>query len=389
LQYYAPIQIGGQMLNSIIDTGSTELVVVSTTCKTGCGEANKLFEPSRSQKFIQGSFKLKLSYGSGSITGQEAYDTVQVGDNIRAKNVPFWETYRASMPLIEVSDFQVILGVGPIPDNAGILRYGENNKKDDYAIPLYHLGINRFGTCLGREPMSPGYFIWNDDSANTDPSKFVKLRVPKTGFWMAKLEDLRLGNRPMACQKSACGATLDSGSSLITAPYSVKLNLEKAIRSYGAGCTTLHKLPQLSFKLDGVAFSLPAEAYFGKNPDGPADGANECRPTLAEISMTTQELGDMFILGVPFFRKYYAVFEQGALDGSRPPAMYVSKANGGCFPSSNPSAPEPFETRLSLSASRARTIDMSKVRVGPWLRRIGKPVLDRGHRRQGHNNTNV
>ncbi|CAK0897507.1 unnamed protein product, partial [Prorocentrum cordatum] len=193
--------------------------------------------------------------------------------------------------------------------------------------------------------------------------------------------DVRLG-RYRACQRG-CGAVIDSGTSLLAAPAEEQARLSELINSMVGDCGSLDKLPDLTFTLDGRKYSLPPDSYvgevFNEAPEelaknfklarssliGGARGETKkkCEASLMEIGMSS-DFGPVWILGVPFFRKYYTIFEQAT--ETSPPAIYTALASDGCTPH------DPRESEMlggHRQGTTVRRIDASRLRMGHWIHR--------------------
>lgn len=403
LQYYGNITVGMQELHAVLDTGSIEFVVISDKCRGWCGTKN-LYHAEGSDTYKNGSTSLVLSYGSGQLTATEAYDSVSVGP-IHVKTAPFWEVIDANMPLLVESDFQAIVGLGPIPTDATTLAPRRRTNDNSSAVLLKKFRIDRFGVCLGREPGSAGWFTWNDDSIKNPTFHFNKLEISDTGYWMAKLEDVRLGTQSVACE-FGCGAVVDSGTSLLAMPETAYNDMARLVERLNADCQDLAQLPDLRFKLNGVQHSLPADSYMGHVYGETANSvsrhfkrskgthkrgkvnATACEVALMHIEMDSS-LGEVWILGSPFFRKYYSVFVQGSRE--KKPALYTALATPECKPAKLRDSLDSL--LLSPVQTRPRNIDASSLRMPPWLHRAsslgrieenlrlkGREVVTEGHR---------
>lgn len=396
LQFYANVTVGGQSMYAVLDTGSIEFVVLSDKCQYWCGTKKPLYHSKKSKSYLNGKTSLVLSYGSGQLMATEAYEAVTVGP-ISVPDAPFWEVNDASMPLLFDSDFSAIVGLGPIPKRTRILEHGAPDNTDAAALLLKKFRIDRFGVCLGNEPGASGYFTWNDDNHMKPQWHFTEIPIPDTGYWMAALTDVRLGSQIIACEEG-CGAVVDSGTSLLAMPEASVSVMEKVLAAIGTGCSDLSLLPDLRFKLGGVHFSLPADAFIGnvegtvasavaghfnrstqgkpqKSKDGilagvAAKSQSACEVALMHINMDSS-LGKVWILGAPFFRKYYSIFVQGS-DGSEdrepsPPALHVATANRECMPMSDNEARQ--EALLGHHVHRPRRVDASGLSLPPWAQR--------------------
>jgi len=372
LNYYGDLKVGGQELSGIFDTGSIELVVLSEECGGWCGSDKKtLYSHSKSSLYIHGGLGHQLSYGSGDLLGKEAYDSLSIGP-FYAKTAPFWEVVDASMPLLYTTSFQAIIGLGPLPAKYTVMKFGADNSHS-YATALDSLNLSRsqFGMCLGEEPGSPGYLTWNDDSTHSRKSAFTTLHVQGLGYWMAGLRDVQIGDGHIHCTEG-CGAILDSGTSLIAVPTAVKSMFEDQIGD--VTCSDMRSLPDFRFKLDGIQYSLPANSYLAEvsgSVSADVEGAFEvkdttdCQLSLMTVDMTSSSTGDVWILGMPFFRTFYTVFEQRR--AGQPPRMHTALADDTCEP-----AEASNETSLGGRGRMAvvRRVDAAKVQLPPWLRKV-------------------
>jgi hypothetical protein len=220
---------------------------------------------------------------------------------------------------------------------------------------------------------------------------------------MLELSGVRLGKMPIACFDRTCGAVMDSGTSLLALP-SAHDALSGAIARLGVDCSNLASLPSLHFRLNGVDFSLPPDSYVGQvygqasdamakslalwgaeqNKSTSPSVAAKCQAALMHITMDSA-MGDVWILGMPFFRWYYTVFSQATT--SEGPAVHVAPVDDECMPTATGG-----KLLTRSVAQSARRIDVSKLRMPPWVRRNGTlsrapaPVdgasLDNGRRLQ-------
>jgi len=382
LQYYANVTMGGQLLQAVLDTGSIELVVLSERCGFFCGDSSDLYNPGKSKNYTKGRYALILSYGSGQLLGREAYDTFKIGP-FTGKTTPFWEVLDAFMPLLFNSEFEAIAGLGPIPKGVVNLKPGAETNYKGYALMLESLGLNesRYSICLEQTPKSPGWIVWNDNQQRKTPGMFTQLDVRDSGYWMVKLTDMRLGEKKIACTHG-CGAILDSGTSLIAVSDKVKRTMVQAVGVQAKNCAKMHaQLPNLNFKLNGVEYSLPPDAYTGKirhaHPpkkklvdlhanSTPAEAETaECAVALMQVEMTSS-FGPTFILGMPFFRTYYTTFAQRT--SRSPPRIFTALAGINCHAKSQDGIDDSGEElRSAKRGVVARIIDESKITMPRWL----------------------
>jgi len=250
-----------------------------------------------------------------------------------------------------------------------------------------NMGVENMSICLGQSSGSPGYFYWNDHASRDNADKFVTVPVQGDVYWSAMMEDMAFtnatapegatkkerkaleGTTNVGCASTKCSAVVDTGTSLIVAPTTAAEKVyalaDKWV-SAGGTCDDLSQLPDLSFTLGGITMSLPAESYMAEvsgdlsyemaslmprlhnklknrkltgNGDNYGDarlGEKVCEPLVMTMDAQTQ-FGDMWILGMPFFRKYYTSFH--FTQGKGAPvatAMSFSEADHHCQPGAAP-----------------------------------------------------
>merc|ERR1719161_1451352 len=106
-------------------------------------------------------------------------------------------------------------------------------------------------------------------------------------------------------------------------------------------CSNFESLPDLIFKLGGETFKIPASIYVIKMTGfvpkeqgiieslfGPPqlEKVTECMPAFLEMNMNVREWGPMWILGMPFMRYYYTVFQRD------PKSIHIAYATHDCKP---------------------------------------------------------
>lgn len=401
VQYSIEIEVGGQKVHAVPDTGSFDLVVFSKACGTACGTAAR-YDSRLSQTYGEGQWVMQQSYGSGSVMSLDATERVSTGPLVSREQY-FWDAFDADMPLLQDASFHAIAGIGPPGETQreAVEQAGESEeailKMDQLGLPVPHqlaqkldddkkfaaymaqkksllegLGVSVFSICLEKESGGPGYIIWNDPAPLTLQSLFTPIEVVGKSTWSVQLQNVRVGGVSLGCTDS-CAALLDSGTSLLVTPTSVFESMQASLDMLHPDCSNLDELPDLYFELGGVRHSLPPESYLGtvtgqlpvplkRFYNHTTNPKLECQ-LLLMTENTASNFGPMWIMGMPFFRKYYTAFSLG--DHGTPPldhpsqrSVLVAESDGRCQPSA--------ATRLR-SKQRLRRVDLSKVRVPRWV----------------------
>lgn len=425
VQYSATLSVGGQTVHGVLDTGSFELLVFSKACRI-CGQEEQLYEHTGSPSWEGGSLQVKHSFGSGDTWSDEAFDDVSFGPLV-AKHQPFWEVVDSDMQVLSMSSFQAIVGIGP-PGSAVKLLQQEldsiEEERQSYinegqAVPqevlddlddaekaierartsttlFSNLGVRSFSVCIGQQSGEPGHFVWNDKDPRLSPQVFKELPMAGDIHWSLEMSDVRLGedlNDPdgieVGCYGESCGAVLDSGTSLLAAPKDAIAKVGQALQRLNGDCTRLHELPDLRFKLGNHEFSLPPESYVGQVTGeipqalmevlefealrGQSDGELvQCQPLFMNIDADTQ-FGSMWILGLPFFRKYYTTFEtKDCADGnSGCNSVFVAHADPNCSPAMEDASSEAAFLLMGRPKrhNRILQVNATHLQVPRWARK--------------------
>lgn len=373
-QYKGLLMLGGQPLHGVMDTGSAELVVISDRCGGFLCPQEEQYHAGDSGSYRHGRETQTLTYSGGGFFTEEAYDDLELGP-FKAADARFWEVTRSTMNLMMFGEFTFIAGLGPyappgpgpqgaMPPHRWAWPLARRQAPDHKAVLSKLLPIRAFSICLDQEKDdSAGYIVWNDDAHSSSPGLFKRLTTKASSHWMISLKNVRIGDRLIACG-SGCGAIPDSGTAMLSMPPGAvqALNAEAKGWHLASACegAGIQHYPRLNFELDGMEHSLPPSAYMGDIME--ADLSSTCKPRVMEMNMTSDH-GDVWVLGMPFFREYYSVFVQGA--GDSRPEVHTSRADGACRPSATGEG-----SHLRAGAERrvgARALNVSRLRPMPWL----------------------
>jgi len=420
--YTGEVFIGGQKLQAVLDTGSYELLVFAKDCKS-CGAAGeKSYDKSQSLTFVEGQLAQVLTFGSGNTFCQDARESLRIG-SLQVNQQPIWEVLEADMDILDSSDFQAILGLGPVGtvklqaemderriealkgnfEASGakmpkrILKEVRSQEMADRELASLNdsvpgnLKVRFLSVCLEQAHGSQGHLIWNDKDPLGRHEPFTRLQVIGQFAWSLALENVRLVSRDgtihsIACSKG-CAAVLDSGTSLISAPDSAIDEMSSYLVGMGASCYHLQDLPSLEFELGGVKHTLPPETYMGF-VEGYAKASwksafrqpgftkvLDCEMLLMSTGGTSSDQGPMWIVGMPFFRHYYATFDFGedpsAANDNR--SIWTAPVDHECRPKSTPLSKgigllsEDISIHSNASRFGARRVDASRLHLPRWM----------------------
>lgn len=225
------------------------------------------------------------------------------------------------------------------------------NLMQTHPAPLKALESTVFSVCFNPEAHRPGTWIWNDHNPQELRSDlFTQLQVTGQTTWSSRLTRVYLDDTAnkreidIGCNKGhKCAVLFDTGTSLLSAPTKAVETLQRRLDQAQYDCGDLQDMPNLVMIIDGRKIELPAIEYFGivegagamlmsrgggsmpqlsnrqlssmeagsqLNATQSSAKMNQCVATLMSMNIDTTD-GDLWIMGMPFFRHYYTTFHLG------------------------------------------------------------------------------
>ncbi|XP_042688199.1 pepsin A-5 [Centrocercus urophasianus] len=298
--YYGTISIGtpSQDFTVIFDTGSSNLWVPSVYCKSlACSNHNR-FNPYKSSTYVSTNETIYIAYGTGSMSGILGYDTVTVS-SIDVENQIFGLSESEPGYFFYYCNFDGILGLAfPSISSSG-------------ATPVFDNMMNRhlvsqdlFSVYLSKDGESGSFVLFGGIDPNFTSKGIYWVPLSAETYWQITMDRVTIGEKYAACLLT-CQAIVDTGTSLLVMPEDA---YNRVISDLGISsddeisCDDISKLPDITFRINGYAFSLPASAYV-LNEDG------ACSLGIESMGVPT-ESGELWILGDVFIRKYYVIFDR-------------------------------------------------------------------------------
>ncbi|KAM3872494.1 pepsin A-like [Diretmus argenteus] len=303
MSYYGVISIGTppQSFRVLFDTGSSNLWVPSLYCNDQACKDHRRYNPQQSSTFKMGNQALSIRYGTGSMTGYLASDTVQVG-GVTVANQVFGMTETES-PYQEYMVWDGILGLAfqsLAADNV-VPVFDNMVKQNAVSQPFFSVYLSG-----NKEQGSEVIFGGVDSSHYTGQVTWIPLT--SATFWQIKMDSIIVNGQTVACS-GGCQAIIDTGTSLIVGPNSDIDNLNSrvgaSINNYGQAtvdCRNIQSMPEVTFTLNGHAFTIPASAYTSQ-------GSYRCSTGFGHGFFPSSQL---WILGDIFIREYYTIFNTQA-----------------------------------------------------------------------------
>jgi len=308
-EYYGNITIGtpAQTFQVIFDTGSATLWIPSAQCndyKTspGCANHHK-YSSSLSSTYKPDGQQYTLPYGSGTVIGFTSKDNHNFG-GLEIIGQVFGESTQEPGDVWTQSPFDGILGLAypQLALPAGVAPPFDNLMSQNLVAAhefSFYLSSNEndLTSALVLGGVDEQYY-----SGDFTYVKFNLLQI-LTGYWLITGDDIKVdGVSAGVC--SSCALVVDTGTSILTGPPSAVGPLLQKIGNVSLDCSNLNTLPTLQFTLNGKDFPLEPDFYVLKGPDD--SGKITC-----QIGLEALDPGlPLWILGDPFLRKYYTVFDR-------------------------------------------------------------------------------
>jgi cathepsin D len=314
--YIGPVVVGGQTFQVIYDTGSNLLWVPSRNCGASCAPHETYSGP-----YTPVNQNFKLTYGSGSASGSFVKAPVTLAD----ASLSSFKMGLANN--VEFSGYQSSQYDGLL----GLAWPGLNGDQNVASLvpSLYQAGqipANLFTMYLAADG-SGGELSLGEIDESRYQGNMTWLPLVLQEWWTVALTGLMVGDNAKVVSTSSLGsqtAIIDSGTSLIVGPDDQIMNLMDTIQTvsgvpvyydsssdlYAIYCSDVDSLPVITFTLMGsdkqqYHFTMPGATYVITSLTN--------NPRVCVLSF--QKSGSMssgtvdWILGDPFLRTYYSVYD--------------------------------------------------------------------------------
>ena len=211
---FSEITIGTppQNFKVVLDTGSSNLWVPSSSCNSIACYLHSKYDSSSSSTYKKNGSDFAIQYGSGSLEGFVSRDTVTIGD-LSIKDQDFAEATNEPGLAFAFGRFDGILGLGfdTISVNKIVPPFYNmlNQKSLDEPVFAFYLGdSNKEGDD------SEATFGGIDKSHYT--GELVKIPLRRKAYWEVDFDAIAFGDNVAELENT--GVILDTGTSLIALP---------------------------------------------------------------------------------------------------------------------------------------------------------------------------
>jgi len=327
-EYFGKISIGSpaQEFLVLFDTGSGNLLLPSTSCDgVGCKKHQRL-NASSSSTSLNIAFANKpdtpvgddgdqdvvnLMYGTGEATGVIVQDKVCIGSTCARMDIVS-AMEESDAPFGE-APFDGIFGVGL----TGLSQAPAFNILD-CMMREKTIKTALFSVFLASREGEESEILFGSYRPEHIADSLLWVPVMNTGFWQVPLDAISLLGQELANKSSNASVVIDTGTSLIAGPPEVVNELLDRI-NVASNCSNFDSLPDIGFVIAGRKLSLTPKDYIDRDTQ-----KNECTLPLMTQAVTPGE-SPSWILGDPFLRKYYTVYNREKMEVGFALAAHGSK----------------------------------------------------------------
>jgi cathepsin D len=306
-EYFGEVDLGtpAQKFTVIYDTGSSNLWVPSKSC-TNCKKSGGRYDSSKSSTYAKNGKSFALQYGTGSCNGFLSTDTTTLG-GATITAFDFGEVTTEAADVFGQAPFDGILGMGPA--KAAV---------DQVAMPMAQLKAqgkiekNIFSFYLASNSSTGSTLVLGGTDSQYYTGEFTYAPVAKAAallpYWLVSASDIKVGGASIkACNfLLGCDMVVDTGTSILAGPVNAVNKLIEPIGNVSADCSNVHTLPTITISLAGHDYDLGPDFYVLQAED--ENGKVQCQLGIEGVNAGVP----IWILGDPFLRKYYTVWDAEA-----------------------------------------------------------------------------
>jgi len=305
--YYGRVEIGTpkQPVTVVFDTGSGNLMVPSTYCRSHACTMHKRFDRKKSATAedieADGTMSRKgalrdqitVTFGTGEISGVFIRDDVCLGN--LCTNIQFVGATDESEDPFSSFQFDGVLGLA-LPE----MSQGPQFSLMDKLTSNKALRQSMFSVFLSDSDIEGSEITFGAIKEEHMVTPMFWQPVTKhSGYWQVQIQDITINNKKQTLCND-CQVAVDTGTSQLAGPTDVINDLTKRL-DVKSDCSNYNSLPDLGFVMGDNILNLKPQDYVDKGPDG-------CEVSLMSLDVPPPN-GPLFIFGDPFLRKYYTAYD--------------------------------------------------------------------------------
>eukprot|EP00931_Biecheleriopsis_adriatica_P048077 TRINITY_DN27766_c0_g1_i1.p1 TRINITY_DN27766_c0_g1~~TRINITY_DN27766_c0_g1_i1.p1 ORF type:complete len:473 (-),score=106.50 TRINITY_DN27766_c0_g1_i1:87-1505(-) len=331
LQYYGQVSVGtpAQTFTVIFDTGSGQLMIPSGKCESKACKTHKVFADENSSTSMPIGWAdspleratdeydrdtTVVNFAMGDAVGQYTRDNVCLG--AACSLADFVEMTEESDDPFAGAEWDGVLGLAQSLSGhqefnimSVLARGAGSGAKGSLNKPV-------FAVYLGHDIKDDSEITFGDYHKERMASPLNWVNVSEEGYWQFQFTDLTVDGKPTGlCEKygkRGCQGVLDTGSSLMMGP---KKDLDQLLEMLNFNqkkaqmeCDQSARFPKLGFRIGNELMEMEADEYIdrARSPDD-KEGKETCWAHLMPVGDTGR--GAIFVLGMPFLRAFYTVYD--------------------------------------------------------------------------------
>jgi len=314
-QYYGEIGLGTpeQTFTVVFDTGSSNLWVPSTHCRSIACFLHKKYDSKLSETYVKNGTDFAIQYGSGALEGFISHDKLTLGDLV-IDNQGFAESTKEPGLTFAMARFDGILGLGYDTISVQKVVPPFFNAVDQGLVkePVIGVWLNK---AEGNDDSEGGSITFGGIDKSHIDGEITYSPVIRKGYWEVELEDVTMNGEKIGVTTRR--AAIDTGTSLFAIPVNEADIINKRIGAvkqnsgqYMVDCSTLSSLPNIELTFNGRTFSLTPQQYVLEVGGGLFGGESQCISGFMGIDIPAPA-GPLWIVGDVFLRIYYTIYDLG------------------------------------------------------------------------------
>lgn len=348
--YYGSLAIGTPPVSFdvLLDTGSSDLWVVGTSCGTACNGLGT-FNPSASSTFTNESTSFYIQYGSGEAAGYVATDVVQMA-GFSVSNQGFAVVDDISQGLL-TSPLSGLLGLAwsTIAASKQTPFWETLASSGAWDSPLFAVQLTRFNNDTSAQQLEPGGVLtlgYANSSLYTGSIEYIDIPGTPT-YWYLPLDTLTVQGNSIALTSGSLAA-IDTGTTNIAGPLdaveAIYAQIPGSQPATASGFQGYYQFPcstqvNVAFSFGGTTWSMsPADFTFAQI------SSSECIGAFFEASTVAGSATPSWIIGDAFLKNVYSVFQYN------PPSVGFAALSEIALAENGLDAPVPTPTIGSVSA---------------------------------------
>eukprot|EP00408_Alexandrium_pacificum_P017883 CAMPEP_0171192624 /NCGR_PEP_ID=MMETSP0790-20130122/19965_1 /TAXON_ID=2925 /ORGANISM="Alexandrium catenella, Strain OF101" /LENGTH=384 /DNA_ID=CAMNT_0011657787 /DNA_START=50 /DNA_END=1204 /DNA_ORIENTATION=+ len=299
-EYYGEVEVGTppQKFQVLYDTGSANFWVPSSRC-TNCKRTGGHYDATASSTYTKKGDYFMMMYGSGMCTGTLSLDTVAMA-GLSMTEFAFGEVTSEAAANFGSKKFDGILGMGRQASALGAVR-----QPMDILLAQGKVKENKFAFYLTSDGRAGSALTLGGADGASYTGDFAYVPLMGDLDWSVKANDVKVGGASVAdCSgEYSCQMIVDTGTDVITGPPKDVPALLEKIGKVAQDCSNVKDLPTVTFSMGGKDFDVGPDFYVKRAKD-------ESGKVACALGVQAMDIGGpVWILGAPFLRKYYAMWD--------------------------------------------------------------------------------